>query len=73
MAIGNARIKEYQTSLKYIRALLQVQPGNRQAQELESVVRKKMEKEGLMGMAIVGGATLAFGALVGLGIAMAKK
>ena len=32
LAIGNARIKEYQTALKYVRALLQVQPGNRQAQ-----------------------------------------
>ncbi len=51
----------------------QVQPGNRQAQDLESIVKRKMEKEGLIGMAVVGGATLAFGALVGLGIAMAKR
>lgn len=73
LAIGNARIKEYQTSLKYIRALLQVEPGNRQAQDLELIVKKKMEKEGMIGMAIAGGAVLGFGALVGLGIAMAKK
>ena len=73
LAIGNARIKEYQTALKYVRALLQVQPGNRQAQDLEAVVTRRMEKDGIKGMAIVGGATLAFGALVGLGIAMAKK
>merc|ERR1711878_261227 len=58
LAIGNARIKEYQTALKYVRALLQVQPGNRQAQDLEAVVTKRMEKDGLKGMAIVGGATL---------------
>ena len=73
LAIGNARIKEYQTALKYVRALLQVQPGNRQAQDLEAVVTKRMEKDGLKGMAIVGGATLAFGGLVGLGLAMAMK
>ena len=42
-------------------------------QDLEAVVTKRMEKDGLKGMAIVGGATLAFGALVGFGIAMAKK
>ena len=42
-------------------------------QDLEAVVTKRMEKDGMKGMAIVGGATLAFGALVGLGIAMAKK
>ena len=72
LAIGNARIKEYQTSLKYIRALLQVQPGNRQAADLEAIVKKKMEREGLLGMAMVGGATVAFGAVVGLGVLLAK-
>ena len=73
LAIGNARIKEYQVALKYVRGLLQVEPGNRQAQELESIIKKKMEKEGLVGMAVVGGATLALGGLVGLGIALAKS
>lgn len=73
LAIGNARIKEYQTALKYLRALLQVEPGNRQAQDLETIIKKKMEKEGLIGMAVVGGATLALGGLVGLGIALAKS
>ena len=32
LAIGNTKLKEYATALKYIRALLQVEPGNRQAQ-----------------------------------------
>merc|ERR1712107_946011 len=73
LAIGNARIKEYQTALKFVRGLLQVEPGNRQAQELEAIIKKKMEKEGLIGMAVVGGATLALGGLVGLGIALAKS
>ena len=27
LAIGNARIKEYQEALKFLRALLQVEPG----------------------------------------------
>ncbi len=56
-----------------MRALLQVQPGNRQALDLEEIVRKRMERDGLIGMAVVGGATLAFGALVGVGIALAKS
>ena len=73
LATGNARIKEYQTALKFVRGLLQVEPGNRQAQELETIIKKKMEKEGLIGMAVVGGATLALGGLVGLGIALAKS
>merc|ERR1712039_836618 len=73
LAIGNARIKEYQIALKFVRGLLQVEPGNRQAQELEQIIKKKMEKEGLIGMAVVGGVTLALGGLVGLGIALAKS
>merc|ERR1712008_45240 len=44
LAIGNARIKEYQTALKFVRGLLQVEPGNRQAQELEQIIKKKMER-----------------------------
>jgi len=40
---------------------------------LEGIIKKKMEREGLIGMAVVGGATLAFGAVVGLGLALAKK
>lgn len=32
-----------------------------------------MEKEGLIGMAVAGGAVLALGGLVGLGIALASK
>ena len=47
--------------------------GNRQAQDLETIIKKRMEKEGLIGMAVVGGATLALGGLVGLGIALAKS
>jgi hypothetical protein len=41
LAIGNARIKEYQTALKYVRGLLQVEPGNRQ----ESILRISISAE----------------------------
>ncbi|QQP51950.1 Mitochondrial fission 1 protein, partial [Caligus rogercresseyi] len=73
LAIGNARLKEYTVALKYIRGLLQVQPDNRQAKELETIVKKKMEREGLIGAAVVGGSVLALGGLVGLGLAMIKR
>ncbi|KOB68967.1 putative tetratricopeptide repeat protein [Operophtera brumata] len=55
LAIGNARIKEYNKALHY-----------RQ-------INKRMEKEGLIGMAVAGGAVLALGGIVGLGIALASK
>ena len=73
LSIGYTRLKEYEDALKYANALLKVEPENRQAQSLKHYIEDKMKKEGLMGMAIVGGAALALGGLVGLGIALVKK
>ena len=72
LALGNARIKKYETALKYLRGLLQVEPGNHQARDLKTLIETKMEKEIRMGKVVAGGATLALGGLVGLGIALAK-
>jgi fission 1 protein len=73
LAVGNAKIKEYQPALKYVRALLHVEPGNRQAKDLEHVIKSRLEKDGLRGAAVAGGAALVLGGLVGLGVALAKK
>ncbi|XP_011631477.1 mitochondrial fission 1 protein [Pogonomyrmex barbatus] len=73
LAIGNARLKEYSKALSYIRAFLQIEPANVQVQEVEMLIRKKMEKEGLVGMAIAGGVIIGVASILGLGIAMAKK
>jgi len=73
LAIGNARIKEYTRALHYVRAFLQVEPGNQQVQHLETLIKKKMEKEGLVGIAVAGGVIVGLAGILGLGIAMAKK
>ena len=73
LAIGNARIKEYSKALAYVRSFLQVEPGNQQVQHLEILIKKKMEKEGLYGMAIAGGVIIGVASILGLGIAMAKR
>ncbi|XP_048744467.1 mitochondrial fission 1 protein-like [Ostrea edulis] len=73
MSVGYTRIKEYPQALKYIKALLKIEPGNHQALDLQKYINNKMTKEGIMGMAIVGGAALALGGLVSLGIALTKK
>lgn len=39
----------------------------------QEYIRKKMDKETLQGAAVVGGAALVVGALVGLGVALASK
>ena len=42
-------------------------------QELETIVTKRLEKDGMIGMAVAGGAVVAVGGLVGLGLAMAGR
>lgn len=73
LAIGNARIKEYSQALSYIRSFLSIEPSNPQVLSLQATIKKKMDKEGLVGMAITGGAVLAVGAVVGLVMAVASK
>ncbi|XP_044743026.1 mitochondrial fission 1 protein [Chrysoperla carnea] len=73
LAVGNARIKEYSVALQYVRGFLHIEPGNQQVLALETHIKKRMEKEGLVGIAVVSGIVLAVGGLVGLGMALAKK
>lgn len=71
--LSSTLFQEYTKSLKYCRAFLAIESENSQVQHLESIVKKRMETEGLKGMALAGGAVLALGGLIGLGLAMAKK
>ncbi|XP_043311427.1 mitochondrial fission 1 protein isoform X2 [Cervus elaphus] len=74
LAVGNYRLKEYEKALKYVRGLLQTEPQNSQAKELERLIDKAMKKDGLVGMAIVGGMALGVAGLAGLiGLAVSKS
>ncbi|XP_062305553.1 mitochondrial fission 1 protein [Osmerus eperlanus] len=73
LAVANYRLKEYEKALKYIRTLLKNEPGNKQAIELEKLIDKALKKDGLVGMAIVGGIGLGVAGLAGLiGLAVSK-
>ncbi|XP_032355057.1 mitochondrial fission 1 protein [Etheostoma spectabile] len=73
LAVANYRLKEYEKALKYIRTLLKNEPGNKQAHELEKLIDKALKKDGLVGIAIVGGFGLAVAGLAGLiGLAVSK-
>uniref|UniRef100_A0A8C7SDN5 Mitochondrial fission 1 protein n=1 Tax=Oncorhynchus mykiss TaxID=8022 RepID=A0A8C7SDN5_ONCMY len=64
---------DYEKALKYIRTLLKNEPGNKQALELEKLIDKALKKDGLVGMAIVGGIGLGVAGLAGLiGLAVSK-
>ncbi|XP_028654167.1 mitochondrial fission 1 protein [Erpetoichthys calabaricus] len=74
LAVANYRLKEYEKGLKYIRTLLKNEPNNNQALELEKLINNAMKKDGLVGMAIVGGIGLGVAGLAGLiGLAVAKS
>ncbi|XP_023680552.1 mitochondrial fission 1 protein-like [Paramormyrops kingsleyae] len=75
LAVGCYKLKEYQKGLKYIRNLLKSEPGNTQALDLEKFIDKAMKKDGLIGMAIVGGLGLGLAGLAAglIGLAVAKK
>ncbi|KAG8431703.1 hypothetical protein GDO86_020389, partial [Hymenochirus boettgeri] len=74
LAVAHHRLKEYENALKYVRTLLKTEPRNTQALELEKVIEKTMQKEGLVGMAIVGGVALGVAGLAGLiGLAISKS
>jgi len=73
LAVGYARSKDYNTALKYIKTLLQMEPGNQQAQTLEKEIRSSMNSDAFKGAAIAGGGLLAGAAIVGLGLALLKR
>ncbi|GIY64785.1 mitochondrial fission 1 protein [Caerostris darwini] len=73
LAIGHTKLKDYNRALNLLSKFLSIEPANRQAQSLQKYVKEKMRKEGLLGMAIVGGAALAIGSVVGIGMALAKN
>uniref|UniRef100_A0A8C7YFQ2 Mitochondrial fission 1 protein n=1 Tax=Oryzias sinensis TaxID=183150 RepID=A0A8C7YFQ2_9TELE len=64
---------EYERALRYIRTLLKNEPENKQALEMEKLIDKALKKDGLVGMAIVGGIGLGVAGLAGLiGLAVSK-
>lgn len=73
LAVGNARIKEYSKALKYVKSFLSIEPGNQQVAHLEKLIKKRMDKEGAIGMAIAGGLVLTIGAVAALGMSLARK
>ncbi|KAI1285645.1 Mitochondrial fission 1 protein [Halotydeus destructor] len=73
LAVANTKLGDYQRAQECCTKFLAVEPQNRQAQELLQLVKQRMTKEGLKGLAVAGGAALVVGGLLGLGMALAKK
>ena len=66
LALGNFKLGNYAEARRYNDLLLEKEPGNLQAGSLRQLIDDKVAKEGLMGVAIVGGIAVAAGIVGGL-------
>lgn len=66
LALGNYKLGNYGEARRYNEGLLEHEPENLQAASLRQLIDDKVAKEGLMGIAIVGGVALAAGVVGGL-------
>ncbi|XP_075214683.1 mitochondrial fission 1 protein-like [Lycorma delicatula] len=72
LAVGNAKIKEYSKALQFVRAFLHLEPSNKHVQNLEAVIKKRMEQDGMKGIAIAGTMILAIGGILTLILALSR-
>lgn len=63
LALGNYKLGNYAEARRYNDALLNFEPANMQAASLRDLIDEKVQKEGLMGVAIVSGAAIAAGVI----------
>ncbi|KAL4887838.1 hypothetical protein BDV59DRAFT_196949 [Aspergillus ambiguus] len=63
LALGNYKLGNYGEARRYNDLLLEKEPANLQAASLGQLIDEKVSKEGLLGIAIVGGLALAAGVI----------
>jgi len=66
LALGNYKLGNYAEARRYNDLLLDKEPNNLQAGSLRSLIEDKVAKEGLMGVAILGGVAVAAGIVGGM-------
>ncbi|GAB1213496.1 Mitochondrial fission 1 protein [Aspergillus terreus] len=73
LALGNYKLGNYGEARRYNDLLLEKEPANLQAASLGQLIDEKVSKEGLLGIAIVGGLALAAGVVGGMVFRGAKR
>jgi len=66
LALGHYKLNNYAEAQRYNDLLLDLEPGNLQASSLKQLIDEKVQREGLVGAAIVGGLAVAAGVIGGL-------
>jgi fission 1 protein len=65
LSVGSFKLGDYTNARKYCDILLEIEPSNRQAVHLRQTIEDRLSKEGMIGIAIVGGVLAVGVALVG--------
>ncbi|KAF2135561.1 uncharacterized protein K452DRAFT_293121 [Aplosporella prunicola CBS 121167] len=73
LAIGNYKLGNYAEARRYNELLLDLEPANQQASDLKRLIDDRVAKEGLMGVAIVGGIAVAAGFVGSMLIRSARR
>ncbi|OQN95310.1 Mitochondria fission 1 protein [Cryoendolithus antarcticus] len=73
LGLGNYKLGNYAEARRYNDSLLEIESGNMQAQSLRDLIEDKVAKEGLYGVAIVGGLAVAAGVVGGLIMRSAQR
>jgi len=68
LALNQYKRCEYSEARKHVSKLLEIQPENRQAQQLSNLIHEELKKEGLQGLAITAGAVATLGVIGAIGI-----
>ncbi|KAK5047963.1 mitochondrial membrane protein [Exophiala bonariae] len=66
LALGNYKLGNYAEARRYNDLLVEKEPGNLQASSLRQLIDDKVSREGLMGVAIIGGAAVVAGIVGGI-------
>ncbi|KAK9324258.1 hypothetical protein V1517DRAFT_318176 [Lipomyces orientalis] len=65
LALGNYKLGNYVEARRYNDLLMDREPNNLQARSLNKLIDDRVAKEGLVGLAIIGGAVAAGGIILG--------
>lgn len=63
LGLGNYKLGNYAEARRYNDSLLDLEPTNMQAASLKGLIDDRVAREGLMGVAIVGGLAVAAGVI----------
>lgn len=66
LALGNFKLGNYGDARRYNQLLLEKEPDNLQASNLQTLINDKVAREGVMGVAIVSGLAVAAGVVGGI-------